>query len=99
MHDASPSSASFTNYNFYLGDFAEGIKWFYTVDLVEGAKWFFNNQYAAKGIGTAVHQRHVFESRGGYNKNTKHYRLIKANIVELTCVPYLIAAIGAIKYA
>ena len=81
-----------------MGDFAEGIKWFYTVDLVEGAKWFFNNQYAAKGIGTAVYQRHVFESRAGHSKNTKHYQLTKANIVELTVVPNLIAAIGAIKY-
>jgi hypothetical protein len=82
-----------------MGDFAEGIKWFYAVDLVERAKLFFNNQYAAKGIGTAVYQRHVFESRGGYSKNTKHYQLNKANIVELTCVPNLIADIGAIKYA
>ena len=37
-----------------MGDFAEGIKWFDAVDLDEGAKWFFNNQYAAKGIGTGV---------------------------------------------
>ena len=81
-----------------MEDFAEGIKWFYAVDLVEGAKWFFNNQYASKGIGTAVYQQHVFESRGGYSKNTKHYRLNKANIVELIFVPNLIADIGAIKY-
>ena len=65
-----------------MGDFTEGIKWFDAVDLDEGAKWFFNNQYAAKGIGTAVYQRHVFESRAEYSKKTKHYQLNKANIVE-----------------